>query len=186
MRETIWGFDLGTTSIGFAVVEHNAKKKEGEIIRMGVRIFPEGITEKEMEPRNKKRREKRLLRKQLRRRKRRRIDLCKKMEEVGLLPKFESSQWKLLMNMNPYLLRSEGMNRELIPFEFGRALYHLTQHRGFKSSRKTVIDESKEDDDTGKVKSSIEELRKERYDTWPAFKLNDREKTRSLSWKGDG
>ena len=59
MRETIWGFDLGTTSIGFAVVEHNAQKKEGEIIRMGVRIFPEGITEKEMEPRNKKRREKR-------------------------------------------------------------------------------------------------------------------------------
>ena len=59
MRKKIWGFDLGTTSIGFAVVEHDAEKHEGEIIRMGVRIFPEGVTEKEMEPRNKRRRDKR-------------------------------------------------------------------------------------------------------------------------------
>ena len=48
MKETIWGLDLGTTSIGFAVVEFDAEKHEGEIIRMGVRIFPEGVTEKEM------------------------------------------------------------------------------------------------------------------------------------------
>ena len=41
--ETIWGLDLGTTSIGFAVVRMDIKKEQGEIIKTGVRIFPEGV-----------------------------------------------------------------------------------------------------------------------------------------------
>jgi|GEM_PF-6676070 CRISPR-associated endonuclease Csn1 len=69
MRETIWGLDLGTTSIGFAVVENDPTENIGEIKKMGLRIFPEGVTEKELEPRNRRRREKRLMRRQLRRRK---------------------------------------------------------------------------------------------------------------------
>ncbi len=69
MRETIWGLDLGTTSSGFAVVENDPTENIGEIKKMGLRIFPEGVTEKELEPRNRRRREKRLMRRQLRRRK---------------------------------------------------------------------------------------------------------------------
>ena len=162
MKETIWGLDLGTTSIGFAVVEFDAEKHEGEIIRMGVRIFPEGVTEKEMEPRNKRRRDKRLLRRQLRRRKQRRIQLSKVMAGVGLLPDYGSSEWESIMNTDPYQLRSEGINRKLTPFEIGRALYNLTQHRGFNITRKTVVDETKDgDEETGIVKKSIAELREE-------------------------
>ena len=84
MKETIWGLDLGTTSIGFAIVEQDAQTQNGEIKKMGVRIFPEGVTEKELEPRNRRRREKRLMRRQLRRRKIRRIELTKRMAEVRL------------------------------------------------------------------------------------------------------
>ena len=42
MNERIWGLDLGTTSIGFALVEYDQANRTGEIIRMGSRIFPEG------------------------------------------------------------------------------------------------------------------------------------------------
>ena len=47
MKERIWGLDLGTTSIGFAVVDHDSQEQSGQIIKMGVRIFPVGVTEKE-------------------------------------------------------------------------------------------------------------------------------------------
>ena len=87
MNEAIWGFDLGTTSIGFAVVDHDPDENTGQIKKLGVRIFPEGVTEKELEPRNRRRREKRLMRRQLRRRKLRRVELTKQMVEVGFLPK---------------------------------------------------------------------------------------------------
>ena len=120
MKETIWGLDLGTTSIGFAIVEQDAQTQNGEIKKMGVRIFPEGVTEKELEPRNRRRREKRLMRRQLRRRKLRRIELTKRMAEVGLMPKFESIEWKELMNTDPYLIRSDAFERKLEEFELGR------------------------------------------------------------------
>ena len=111
MNETIWGLDLGTTSIGFAVVEQDAESEAGKIIKIGVRIFPEGITEKELEPRNRRRREKRLMRRQLRRQKLRRVGLTTRMAEVGLLPPFESDGWKTLMLTDPYELRAEGTKR---------------------------------------------------------------------------
>ncbi len=38
----IWGFDVGTTSIGFAVIDYDSDRKAGRIERLGVRIFPEG------------------------------------------------------------------------------------------------------------------------------------------------
>ena len=44
MKERIWGLDLGTTSIGFAVVDHDSQEQSGQIIKMGVRIFHEGVT----------------------------------------------------------------------------------------------------------------------------------------------
>jgi len=162
MKETIWGLDLGTTSIGFAVVENDPQENIGEIKKMGVRIFPEGVTEKELEPRNRRRREKRLMRRQLRRRKLRRVELTKRMAEVGLLPKFESIEWKELMNTDPYLIRSDAFERKLEEFELGRALYHLIQRRGFKSLRKSLEEASGEgEEETGKVKESIAAMREE-------------------------
>ncbi|MCH2204221.1 MAG: hypothetical protein MK102_19830, partial [Fuerstiella sp.] len=48
-------------------------------------------------------------------------------------------------------------SEKLEPFELGRALYSLAQRRGFLSNRKSQRD----DDDEGKVKSSISELGQE-------------------------
>lgn len=37
----------------------------------------------------------------------------------------------------PYLLRSKGVTEPLTLLEFGRALFHLSQRRGYRSNRKT-------------------------------------------------
>ena len=41
----IFGFDLGTTSVGFAVIDVDSllDPRAGRIERLGVRIFPEGV-----------------------------------------------------------------------------------------------------------------------------------------------
>ena len=38
--KTILGLDLGTNSIGWALIKHDFEKKEGEILGMGSRIIP--------------------------------------------------------------------------------------------------------------------------------------------------
>jgi CRISPR-associated endonuclease Csn1 len=38
--------------------------------------------------------------------------------------------------MDPWKLRAEGLDRPLTPHEFGRAIFHLNQRRGFQSNRK--------------------------------------------------
>ncbi|HOF40498.1 MAG TPA: type II CRISPR RNA-guided endonuclease Cas9 [Candidatus Hydrogenedentes bacterium] len=55
----------------------------------------------------------------------------------------------------PYFLRSRALDHPLEPHEFGRALYHLAQRRGYLSNRKS----GKKDEDKGTVELNISELR---------------------------
>lgn len=55
-----------------------------------------------------------------------------------------------------YLLREAAAKGPVQRHEFGRALYHLAQRRGFLSNRRA--DAKKKDDDAGKVKQAIGEL----------------------------
>ena len=55
----------------------------------------------------------------------------------------------------PYRLRRRALDDKLSRHEFGRALYHLAQRRGFLSNLKAP---SKDDDDAGKVETGINEL----------------------------
>lgn len=144
----IWGFDLGTTSIGFAVIEHEPIQQSGSIKRLGVRIFPEGVTEDKKEPRNKTRREKRLMRRGIRRRKLRRRLLNEALAGAGLLPKFGTSEWHSAVASDPYVLRGDGLTQPLQPTELGRALYHLAKRRGFAGR---AIDQRKKDDPDEKL-----------------------------------
>lgn len=68
-------------------------------------------------------------------------------------------------NKNPYHDRHICLHRKLNlkdsqtdRYTLGRALYHLTQRRGFLSNR---LDQNEEAEETGKVKSAISELSKE-------------------------
>ena len=129
--ERIFGFDIGTTSVGFAVIDHDPTKKIGTILRLGVRIFPEA-RDPDGTPLNQQRRQKRMVRRQLRRRRLRRRLLNETLNDAGLLPTFNSPQWPAVMASDPYDLRRRGLSEALSKHEVGRALYHLAQRRHFK------------------------------------------------------
>jgi CRISPR-associated endonuclease Csn1 len=125
----IFGLDIGTTSIGFAVIDQGPEI--GGILQLGVRIFPEA-RDPDGTPLNQERRTKRMVRRQLRRRRARRRALNECLAEAGLLPPFASKDWPKVMGDDPVKLRSRGLLERLEPFELGRALYHLAQLRHFK------------------------------------------------------
>ena len=68
-----FGLDIGTTSIGFAVIDHDVEAATGKTRRLGVRIFPEARDPRGT-PLNQDRRQARLRRRQLRRKRERRED----------------------------------------------------------------------------------------------------------------
>ena len=129
----IFGLDIGTTSVGFAVINHDPEAATGKIARLGVRIFPETRDPKGGAPLNQERRQARLRRRQLRRRRERLQKLHHLLSEAGLLPVRNSSEWQALMKSDPYDLRARAVGQEeLKPYEVGRALYHLAKRRHFK------------------------------------------------------
>ncbi|MBX3455535.1 MAG: type II CRISPR RNA-guided endonuclease Cas9 [Ferrovibrio sp.] len=153
----VWGFDLGTTSVGFAAIEYDQDRRMvGNIKALGSRIFPEGITEKEREPRNKERRSKRMMRRQLRRKRWRRRAMHEALAEAGLLPSPNPKEWPAeLTAALPYELRDRGLTEKLEPWEVGRALFHALKRRGFKSAR--LVDDKKPSKDEEKEEEGIKQ-----------------------------
>ncbi|MBF0176774.1 MAG: type II CRISPR RNA-guided endonuclease Cas9 [Magnetococcales bacterium] len=165
--ERILGLDLGTTSLGWAVIDQDAGGEAGRVVAMGVRIFPEGLEEKTHLPRNQTRRLERMARRQRQRRRNRRKNLGKALTKLGLLPDFhDAAGWREVMGVEPYGLRARAVVEPLPPHHLGRALYHLAKLRGFSSSRlvsgePTAEDKEKKEKEEGKVKQAIETLNKE-------------------------
>ena len=132
--ELVFGFDIGTTSIGSAVVRMDEAAGTGEILHLGVRIFPEARDQKGI-PLNQERRRRRMMRRQRRRRKSRRRDLNILLSGAGFLPPFskdKASPWATAMAADPWALRTRAVSEPLTPHELGRALYHLAQRRHFR------------------------------------------------------
>lgn len=129
--ELIFGFDIGTTSIGFAAIEFDSGKEQGRIIRIGSRIFPEA-RDPDGTPLNQTRRTKRMMRRQLRRRKARRQELNQALADAGLLPEHKSLEWDRLLTADPIDLRNRALCEALSPHEIGRALSHLSKRRHFR------------------------------------------------------
>ncbi|MBF0519531.1 MAG: type II CRISPR RNA-guided endonuclease Cas9 [Nitrospirae bacterium] len=135
------GLDLGTNSIGWACVNTDSKK----IIDAGVRIFQEGVdrtTSGSEISKNATRRLKRQLRRQYGRKCQRRDRLTEKLKEYQMFP---DDSILMFYAMNPYELRSKGLDSQLSKLEFGRVLLHLSKRRGFKSSRKSQSEDVKKD-----------------------------------------
>ena len=142
----IFGLDIGTTSIGFAVIDHDSDLGTGEIRRLGVRIFPEARDPKHV-PLNQERRAARLRRRQLRQRRERRCLLREILCEAEMLPVPDSSDWHEAFKRDPYDLRRRAFEGEaLSPHEIGRAIYHLAQRRHFKSPAIDGISDGAEPD----------------------------------------
>lgn len=150
------GLDLGTNSIGWALIKFDDNQQPQQLVACGSRIFQEAVEAKTGTPKNHARRAARAARKLVARRKQRRTKLLNLLVRHGLLPQDETERNALLLDNqanNPYQLRKRGLDEKLDPFAFGRALYHLAHRRGFQSNRKAASDEG------GKVKTAISVLR---------------------------
>ncbi|OFX44343.1 MAG: hypothetical protein A2X13_02140 [Bacteroidetes bacterium GWC2_33_15] len=182
----ILGLDLGTNSIGWAVVETEDNKKF-ELLDKGVRIFQEGVKiEKGIESsKAAERTGYRSARRIKFRRRLRKIETLKVLIENNMCPLSmdELIVWKENKNnypknkifynwlktkdpkegtngtyINPYYFRTEAIKRKLENTnDVGRALYHLAQRRGFKSNRLESTDEKSR----GIVKTEINKLSSE-------------------------
>lgn len=153
--------DIGTNSIGWGLIRLDTSDppRPTAMIRLGVRIFSDG-----REPARGKgevgtslaatRRQARAMRRRRDRLLKRKARLQATLIRLGFWPQDEAAR-KALVTLDPYQLRSDGLDKALTPAQFGRALFHLNQRRGFQSNRKT----DKKDSDSGLLKSAIRKLR---------------------------
>ena len=183
MKKTL-GIDLGTKSLGWAILDDVT----GDIVDSGVLVFPEGVdldAGSSVETPAAVRRAARMGRRMKFRRKLRKWNLLKVMIEAKMCPlsNEELDAWRKLGKYpvgnkefiawlkatdadNPYCDRAAAAEGKVEPFVLGRALYHLAQRRGFKSSRKEeaqLVDEEtgaakNPDKKLGAVKSDIAAL----------------------------
>lgn len=145
----ILGLDLGTNSIGWAMVnEAENEKEKSSIIKLGVRVNPLTSDEssnfekgKSIET-NATRRMKRSARRNLQRYKLRRDELINVLKENG----FITNESILSENGNKttfetYRLRAKAATEEITLEELARVLLMINKKRGYKSSRKVKGDE---------------------------------------------
>lgn len=130
------GLDIGTSSIGWCLLETDEYSRAQDLVDAGVRIFPEGMDRTRGEKSLKQdRREARSLRRQTYRRARRKDKVKHVLQRLSLLPESEKALNKLYQDTSPYVLRAQALHEKLTPHELGRALYHLAQRRGYYSNR---------------------------------------------------
>lgn len=178
MASKTLGLDLGTNSIGWAIVNHDDSGTALE--DAGVLIFQEGVARPEgkEKPAVEKRTKSKGARRHYFRRRLRKIELLKVLVSHNMCPVVsddELENWRneklypkneefLLWQRtngddNPYFARYEALNTILDlsniqhRYLLGRAFYHLVQRRGFLSNRK---DQSKKTE--GVVKGKINGL----------------------------
>ena len=186
MSKTL-GIDLGSNSLGWAILDDIT----GDILDKGVLVFPEGVDLEagtSVETPAATRRAARMGRRMKFRRKLRKWNLLKILIEAKMCPlkSDELEAWKkngsypvankefiawlcATDSSNPYCDRAAAAEGKVAPLVLGRALYHIAQRRGFKSSRKEEaadIDEEtglpkKANKELGAVKSDIAALSRE-------------------------
>lgn len=152
------GLDLGTNSIGWALIGHREDDQPDSLVDCGVRIFQEAVEAKTRTPKNHARRAARQMRKQLARKRMRRDLLRKILTDAGWLDEsFREYAGEAAFNAlgDPYQLRRKALDEKLTLTELSRVLMHLNKRRGFQSNRKAQKDED------GKVRTAITQLAKE-------------------------
>ena len=146
------GLDIGTTSIGWAVLDLDKER----IHDLGVRIF-----ERPEDPQNgdslaKPRRDARSARRRLKRRRQRLNHLKQFFVDQNILTKDQVEEvldCKSDFNkLDVYGLRARALTEELSPEELLKVLYQIAKRRGFKSNRKVVEESDKEG---GRVTSAL-------------------------------
>lgn len=148
------GLDIGSTSIGWCMVRLNVSDEPVAVIRAGVRIFSDGRNPKDGTSLAVTRRLARQMRRRRDRLLQRKAQMLSALTRLGFFPQDERAR-KALTALDPYALRKKGLYEPLTGPEYGRALFHINQRRGFLSNRKT----DKRDSESGLLKKAIKDLR---------------------------
>lgn len=159
----ILGLDLGTNSIGWALVkERENENEQSSITRLGVReIYLTADEQSNFEKgkpitTNADRTQKRSMRRNLQRYKLRRDSLISLLKDYG----FITAETLLNENGNrttfeTYRLRAKAVTEEISLEEFARVLLMINKKRGYKSSRK-----AKSNDESGQLIDGMEVAKK--------------------------
>lgn len=140
----ILGLDLGTTSIGWALVnEKEYDNEKSSIIQLGVRVNPLTVDEKTNFEKGKSittnadRRMKRSMHRNLQRYKLRRRNLIECLKDHNIItdktPLFEQGNQS---TFKTYRARAKAVEEEISLEDFARVLLMINKKRGYKSNRK--------------------------------------------------
>jgi len=161
--ELRFAFDLGTNSIGWAVYQlgertNSLGQKETDVpvqlVDLGANLFSDGRAPNTGEslaalrrvPRGARRRRDRYLQ--------RRKHVLNLLQQHQFLPTDENELARIL-RADPYPIRATAAEREVSLYELGRALFHLSQRRGFKSNRKAPAGD---EETSGKIATAAQNL----------------------------
>ncbi|HSV73609.1 MAG TPA: HNH endonuclease domain-containing protein, partial [Chthonomonadales bacterium] len=145
--ERVLGLDLGTNSVGWALVERDDDATATPFLKAGVYVFPEaGELDGGLFVSNRlKRGQKRRQRIQVRRKRQRMQRVTALLVAHGLLPADPAQRNALLSadwdpetgtrSHHPFFLRRRGLDEALTLHEFGRCLHHIARRRGYFSTR---------------------------------------------------
>ncbi len=179
------GLDLGTSSLGWAIIDDELMNTAPtgsaapNPIDCGVVIFPEGMNRDKSDNLSSPaatRRMARAARRLIYRRKLRKFHLLRALMDAGMCPLSEAGlkAWKdegkypvndeafmlwlrSTNESNPYADRNAAATAPVDKLVLGRALYHMAQRRGFKSSKKEQFEAlSAEDVTEQKAKKASE------------------------------
>jgi len=163
----ILGLDLGTNSIGWALVEINENGIPIRIIAMGSRIisltsddrdqFTKGQAISKNQDRTKVRTQRKGYdRKQLKKSDDFKYSLKKILEIYGIYPDKELFNIPMI---DLWQLRSKAASEPILPEQLGRILYMLNQKRGYKSARSEANQDKKDTDFVAEIKGRYAQLR---------------------------
>lgn len=152
--KTVWGFDLGTASIGSSIVVTDADGRPAQIRHMGVRTIPQTDADSGKDgafaqflsgnaiSKNVQRTQRRTMRKGYDRYQMRRSTLITALKNNGMQP---DQSCTALDKPELWSLRSRAASERITLPELGRVLLHLNQKRGYKSARAEGNDKKETD-----------------------------------------
>ena len=167
MMKKILGLDLGTNSIGWALIEVDENLNPIRIIAMGSRIIPLSSEDRDQFQKgqaiskNHDRTLKRNQRKGYDRKQLKKSDLKKILQELSIFPSKELLE---LPSLELWKIRSDAASQKVTPEQLGRIFYMLNQKRGYKSARSEANQSKKDTEYVAEVKGRFAQL-KERNQT---------------------
>ncbi|UOU97248.1 type II CRISPR RNA-guided endonuclease Cas9 [Chryseobacterium daecheongense] len=179
MTKNILGLDLGTNSIGWALIKQDFENKQGEILGMGSRIIPMGaelskFEQGQAQTKNANRRIARGTRKLNKRYKQRRNKLIYILQQLGMLPdqiklvsefsdpnKLDkvsilpiSKKQQQLTAFDLLELRVKALTEKVELKDLGKIIYKYNQLRGYSGGNSEPEKEENSDDESEKEKTN--------------------------------